>query len=464
MIPQRNLHNHLLKRKTMGYDTVPDIKMPLPGPKAKAAIEADDQYISPSYTRGYPMVIVRGKGLAAEDVDGNVFLDMTAGIAVNTAGHSHPRVVEAIKKAAENFQHMSGTDFYYPAQSELAKQLATHTPGKSEKRVFFCNSGAEAIEGCMKLARWYTKRQWLISFVGGFHGRTYGAMSLASSKAVHRTNFAPLVPSVLHANYPYPYRAAPHLDTPEKVADDCLNYLRETVFKRMVNANEVAAIFVEPIQGEGGYVVPPDNWLPGLRKLCDEHGILLVLDEIQAGMGRTGKFFAHDHWGVEADIIASAKGIAGGLPLGAVIAKKDIMTWPPGTHASTFGGNPIACSAALEIIKLLDEELLANAANVGEHLQSKLTEWAKGCDRVGDVRGKGLMIAVEFVKSRDGKEKDAALRNAVEQAAFKRGMLILGCGDNNIRFCPSLTITKEEADKAVEIFAAAVDDAIKSGA
>ncbi|MCA8913264.1 MAG: acetyl ornithine aminotransferase family protein [Planctomycetes bacterium] len=444
----------------MGYDTVPDIKMPLPGPKARAAIEADDQYISPSYTRGYPMVIVRGDGLAAEDIDGNVFLDMTAGIAVNAAGHSHPRVVKAIKDAAENFQHMSGTDFYYPVQSRLAKMLAEHTPGESQRRVFFCNSGAEAIEGSMKLARWYTKRQWLISFVGAFHGRTYGAMSLACSKAVHRDHFAPLVPSVLHANYPYPYRAAPHLDTPEKVAEDCLRYLNDTVFKRMINPQEVAAIFVEPIQGEGGYVVPPDNWLPGLRELCDKHGILLVMDEIQAGMGRTGKFFAHEHWGVEADIIACAKGVGGGMPLGAVIAKRDIMTWPPGSHASTFGGNPISCSAAVEIIKLLDEELIENAARVGAHLHGKLAEWAKTCDRVGEVRGKGLMLAVEFVKSRDGKEKDPALRNAVEQAAFKRGMLILGCGDNNIRFCPSLIITNEQADKAVELFALAVDDAI----
>ena len=445
----------------MAYNTVPDIKMPLPGPKATVVIEADDQYISPSYTRGYPMVIVRGKGLAAEDIDGNVFLDMTAGIAVNAAGHSHPRVVQAIKDAADNFQHMSGTDFYYPSQSTLAKMLAERTPGGPDRRVFLCNSGTEAIEGCIKLARWKTGRPWLISFIGGFHGRTYGSMSLAASKAVHRTRFGPLLPNVIHANYPYPYRAAPHLDTPEKVGEDCLRYLNDVVFKRLVNADEVAAIFVEAIQGEGGYVVPPDNWLPGLRELCTKHGIMMVLDEIQSGMGRTGKFFAHDHWSVEADIVASAKGIAGGMPLGAVIAKSEIMQWPPGSHASTFGGNPIACSAAVETIKLLDEGLTDNAANVGEYLKGKLGEWAKSCERVGEVRGKGLMLAVEFVKSREGKQKDPDLRNAVEQAAFKRGMLILGCGENSIRFCPSLIITKEEADKAVEIFAASVDDAMK---
>lgn len=445
------------------YSKVPDIKMPLPGPKAKAVIEADDKFISPSYTRGYPMVIVRGQGLAAEDVDGNVFLDMTAGIAVNATGHSHPRIVKAIQDAAANFQHMSGTDFYYPVQSQLAKMLAEHTPGGPDRKVFFCNSGTEAIEACIKLARWKTGRPWLISFIGSFHGRTYGSMSLSASKAVHRTRFAPHIPNVLHANYPYPYRAAPHLDTPEKVADDCLKYLSDTVFKRLVNPDEVAAIFVEPIQGEGGYVVPPDNWLPGLRELCTKHGIMLVLDEIQSGMGRTGKFFAHDHWGIEADIIACAKGIASGMPLGAVIAKSEIMKWPPGTHASTFGGNPIACSAAVETIKLLDEGLVANAATVGEHLKGRLQEWAKGCDRAGEVRGKGLMLAVEFVKSRAGKEKDPALRNAVEQTAFKRGLLILGCGENNIRFCPSLTITREEADKAVELFAAAVSDAMAAG-
>lgn len=446
----------------MGYDKVPDLKMPLPGPKAKAVIELDKQYVSPSYTRGYPLVIKRGEGLAAEDVDGNVFLDLTAGIAVNTAGHSHPRIVKAIKDAVDNFQHMSGTDFYYTAQSTLAEMLAKRTPGESDKRVFFCNSGAEAIEGSMKLARWYTKRPYLISFRGGFHGRTYGAMSLACSKAVHRTNFAPLVAGVIHAHYPYPYRAAPHLDTPEKVAEDCVDYLRKDVFKREVNANEVAAIFVEPVQGEGGYVVPPDNWLPGLRELCDEHGILLVMDEIQAGMGRTGKFFGHDHWGIEADIIACAKGIASGLPLGAIIAKKEIMQWPPGSHASTFGGNPVGCAAAVETIKLLDEGLIENAAEVGAYLKDKLSEWAKGCNRVGEVRGKGLMVGVEIVKSREGKEKDPDLRNAIEYACFHRGLLILGCGQNTVRFCPPLIITREEVDKAIELFAQGVEDAIQA--
>jgi 4-aminobutyrate aminotransferase len=385
---------------------------------------------------------------------------MTAGIAVNATGHSHPRIVKAIQEAAARFTHMSGTDFYYPVQAELARMLSQRTPG-GPHRIFFCNSGTEANEAAIKLARWYTKRPYLMSFRGSFHGRTYGSMSLGCSKAIQRNHFAPLVPSVVHANYPYPYRAAPHLDTPEKVGQEALDYIEQTVFKREVQPEELAAIFVEPIQGEGGYIVPPDNFLPGLRKLCDKHGILLVFDEVQSGMGRTGKFWAHEHFGVEADIITSAKGIASGLPLGAVIAKKDIMTWPPGSHASTFGGNPIACAAAVETVKLLDEELIANTAKVGAHLKSKLEAWAKGNKHAGEVRGKGLMLGVEIIKSKDTKEKDAELRNAIETAAFYRGLLIIGCGENNIRFCSSLVLTTAQADKAVELFAAAVDDAAK---
>ncbi|MCC6466094.1 MAG: acetyl ornithine aminotransferase family protein [Planctomycetes bacterium] len=444
----------------MPYAKVPELKMPLPGPKAKAAIAADHEYISTSYTRGYPFVMARGSGLAAEDIDGNVFLDLTAGIAVNATGHAHPRIVEAVRRAAEQFMHMSGTDFYYPVQAELAKMLAARTQG-GPRRVFFANSGAEANECAMKLARWYTKRPYLISFRGSFHGRTFGAMSLGCSKAIHRNHYAPLVPSVLHANYPYAFRAAPHLDTPEKVGLDALDYIENTILKREVQAEEVAGIFVEPIQGEGGYVVPPDNFLPGLRKLCDKHGILLIFDEVQSGMGRTGKFWAHEHWGVQADIITSAKGIASGLPLGAVIARKEIMTWPPGSHASTFGGNPVACAAAVETLKLLDEGLIQNAADVGKHLLEKLKALAATSNHIGEVRGKGLMVGVEIVKSKAGKEKDGELRNLVEDTAFHRGMLILGCGENTIRFCPSLTISKAEAEKGVELFALALQDAAK---
>jgi 4-aminobutyrate aminotransferase len=263
----------------MTYQNVPELKTSLPGPKAAAAVATDKEFISPSYTRGYPFVMARGSGVAAEDIDGNVFLDMTAGIAVNATGHSHPRIVKAIQEAAARFTHMSGTDFYYPVQAELARMLSQRTPG-GPHRIFFCNSGTEANEAAMKLARWYTKRSYLMSFRGSFHGRTYGSMSLGCSKAIHRNHFAPLVPSVVHANYPYPYRAAPHLDTPEKVGQEALDYIEQTVFKREVQPEELAAIFVEPIQGEGGYIVPPDNFLPGLRKLCDKHGILLVFDEV----------------------------------------------------------------------------------------------------------------------------------------------------------------------------------------
>lgn len=440
------------------YAAYPLIKSALPGPKAKEAIALDTKYVSPSYTRGYPLVIAKGFGLAAEDVDGNVFLDFTAGIAVNATGYCHPAVVKAIKEGAESFQHMSGTDFYYREQSELAKVLAEHTMGGFDRRVFFSNSGTEANECALKLARWYTKRQYVLSFRGSFHGRTYGSMSIGCSKAIHRNHFAPLPAGVVHGNYPYPYRADPHLKTPEAVAEDCLSYIENIVFKKEILPEEVAGIIVEPVQGEGGYVVPPANWLKGLRRICDKHGILLIYDEVQSGMGRTGKFFAHEHWGVAGDIITTAKGIASGLPLGAVIAKKEIMSWPPGSHASTFGGNPIACRAALATIKLLDDELIENARVVGDYFKQRMEELATRHDTIGDVRGLGLMVATEIVKSKAGKERNPELRNKLENAAFERGLLILGCGENTIRFCPPLTVNKAEVDKCVEIY----DDALKA--
>ncbi|MCC6573058.1 MAG: acetyl ornithine aminotransferase family protein [Planctomycetes bacterium] len=441
------------------YPKVPDLKMPLPGPKARAVVALDDKFVSPSYTRSYPMVIERGLGLAAEDVDGNVFLDMTAGIAVNATGFAHPDVVAAIQDAAAQFAHMSGTDFYYAAEAELARVLAEHTYGGVERRVFFSNSGTESIECAIKLARWYTKRPYILSFRGAFHGRTYGSMSVGCSKAIHRNHFAPLVSSVVHGNYPYLYRADPHLKTEEAVVNDCLSYLENVVFAKEVQPEEVAAILVEPVQGEGGYVVPHASWLPGLRKLCDKHGILLVFDEVQSGMGRTGKFFAHEHFNTVGDIICTAKGIASGLPLGAVIAKKEIMSWPPGSHASTFGGNPIACRAALATIKLLDESLIENTREVGAYFKQRLEEFAKTSDVIGDVRGLGLMLAAEFVKSKSSKERNPELRNRVEETAFHRGLLLIGCGANTIRFCPPLVITKSEVDTAMDLFKLALKDA-----
>ncbi len=443
------------------YPQVPLIKTSLPGPKAKAAIALDDQFVSPSYTRGYPFVMHKGLGLAAEDVDGNVFLDFTAGIAVNATGYCHPDIVKAIKDGAEHFQHMSGTDFYYREQSELAKTLAEHTFGGVARRVFFSNSGTESNECAIKLARWYTKRQYILSFRGSFHGRTYGSMSIGCSKAIHRNHFAPLPAGVIHGNYPYPYRADPHLKSDEAVAEDCLSYIENIVFKKEILPEEVAGIIVEPVQGEGGYVVPPQNWLKGLRRICDKHGILLIYDEVQSGMGRTGKFFAHEHWGVIGDIITTAKGIASGLPLGAVIAKKEIMSWPPGSHASTFGGNPIACRAAMATIKLLDDSLIDNAREVGAYFKQRMVELAARHDVIGDVRGLGLMLATEIVKSKATKERNPELRNKLENAAFERGLLILGCGENTIRFCPPLVVTRSEVDKCVEIYDASLKASVK---
>lgn len=443
------------------YAQVPMIKTGLPGPRAQAAIALDEKYVSPSYTRGYPFVMHRGRGLAAEDVDGNVFLDFTAGIAVNATGYCHPEVVKAIKEGAEHFQHMSGTDFYYREQSELARTLAEHTFGGVERRVFFSNSGTEANECALKLARWYTKRQYVLSFRGSFHGRTYGSMSIGCSKAIHRNHFAPLPAGVVHGNYPYAYRADPHLKTPEAVADDCLAYIEHIVFKKEILPEEVAGIIVEPVQGEGGYVVPPANWLPGLRRICDKHGILLIFDEVQSGMGRTGKFFAHEHWGVIGDIVTVAKGIASGLPLGAVIARREVMSWPPGSHASTFGGNPIACRAAQVTIRLLDEGLTENARVVGAYFKQRLEDLARKHDVIGDVRGLGLMVATEIVKSKATRERAPELRNRLELEAFKLGLLILGCGENTIRFCPPLVVTRGEVDRCIELYDAALQNAVK---
>lgn len=419
---------------------VPDIRMPLPGPKAKALIEQDEKFTSPSYTRVYPLAVARGEGCVIEDLDGNLFLDFTAGIAVTATGHCHPRVVAAIQDQAEKLLHMSGTDFYYGPQRELAEKLATIAPGSGAKRVFFTNSGAESIEAAFKLARYHTGRQQMIAFRGAFHGRTMGALSLTGSKALQRRGFQPLVPAVTHIDYDNPYR------NPVDIARSL-----ETLFKTTVPPDEVAAIFVEPIQGEGGYVVPRPEFHQALRRLTQQHGILLVADEVQAGMGRTGKMFAMEHFGVEPDIICLAKGLASGLPLGAIIARAEVMNWPPGSHASTFGGNPLSCVAALETIKLLEEELIENACVVGDYLQAKLRELAAKFAVISDVRGQGLMIGAELVLDRATKEPATKLREELIQACFHRGLLLLGCGANTIRFCPPLVVTKEQCDAAVEI-------------
>ena len=429
----------------------PHIKTPLPGPKAKAIIDRDRAVVSPSYTRGYPLVIDHASGCIVEDVDGNRFLDCAAGIAVNSTGHSHPAVVKAIADQASRFIHMSGTDFYYEPQVRLAEELASIAPFEGGARSFFGNSGAEAIEAAIKLARHATGRPAIIAFLGGFHGRTLGALALTASKTVQRRGFNPFMPAVYHAPYPKTYRCPPGM-TAEQWVSYCLDYIDHELFGQLVSPDEVAAIVVEPIQGEGGYVTAPDAFLHGLRDLTRRHGILLVADEVQSGMGRTGRMFAIEHSGVQPDIVAIAKGIASGLPLGVAVARADLMKWPAGAHASTFGGNPVACAAALATMGLLKSELMANAATVGAHLKSGLEGLMKKRPIIGDVRGRGLMVGVELVRDRATKERAIEERNAVVSAAFDRGLLVLGAGKNSIRFSPPLVLTREQADMAIAIF------------
>jgi 4-aminobutyrate aminotransferase len=442
--------------------TVPQINTALPGPRAQELLARDHEYMSPSYTRIYPLVCARGSGAVIEDVDGNLFLDFTAGIAVTAAGHCHPRVVAAIQDQAAELIHMSGTDFYYRPQIDLAQRLAEVAPGDSPKRVFFTNSGAEALEAALKLARWHTGRSRALAFFGAFHGRTYGAMSLSGSKLVHRRGFSPLVPDIHHVPFPRGCKACfPPSPAPPPTGGggvggggcECVRQIEETVMKRIAPPEEIAAIFVEPIQGEGGYFVSPPGFLAGLRALCDRHGILLVADEVQSGMGRTGKMFAVQHWGVEPDIVCLAKGIASGMPLGAMIARSTVMDWPPGSHASTFGGNPVSCRASLATLELLEQEYIANAAQRGEQLRQGLLRLQPQLPELGEVRGLGLMMAVDLVKDREAGILDPALRDEVVQDAFHKGLLLLGCGESAIRFCPPLCVTAEQVDTALQLLA-----------
>jgi 4-aminobutyrate aminotransferase len=430
---------------------IPSIKTTLPGPEARKVLEKDQKFVSQSYTRVYPLVVKKAKGVWVEDVDSNRFLDFTSGIAVNNTGHCHPRVVEAIHRQAEQLIHMSGSDFYYSLQSDLAAKLSEITPGPKEKRVFFGNSGAEAIEASLKLARYHTKRPRVLAFLGAFHGRTMGALSLTASKVIHERGFSPLVPGVTHVPYAYCYRCPYHQTPYPKCGCACVDWIREDLFKRSIPPEEVAAIFVEPIQGEGGYIVPPMEFHLKLYELAKEFGILFVDDEVQSGMGRTGKMMAIEHWGVVPDIIALAKGIASGMPLGATVSQSEVMDWVPGSHASTFGGNPVSCRAALTTIELLEGGLIENAARLGDHILGKLKEFQKRFHLIGDVRGKGLMIGIELVKDPVTKEKAIEERSEVIQACFKKGLLILGCGENVIRLIPPLMITQREADLALTI-------------
>jgi 4-aminobutyrate aminotransferase len=424
----------------------------LPGPKAKAAVEQDDRLMSPSYTRSYPLVAKRGRGIRIEDVDGNEFMDFAAGIAVNSTGHCHPEVVAAIQKQAAELIHISGTDFYYESMTEFADRLSAVAPMPGPHRFYYGNSGAEAVECALKVARYHTKRQQVISFFGAFHGRTMGALSLTGSKPQQKRRFSPMVPGVTHIRYPYAYRGCSGGPQEEEAFSlGCARFIEEKLFKTVLAPEEVAAIFVEPIQGEGGYVVAPDNFLREIREICDRHGILMVVDEVQSGAGRTGKWWAIEHSGVQPDIVCMAKGIASGMPLGICMTKAEIMDWAPGSHASTFGGNPVAIASALATMDILEREGIANAAKVGGKIKERLEGWKHSHPLVGDVRGRGLMIGIELVLDKETREPAQALRNQVETRCFEKGLLILGCGETSIRLCPPLIVSEEEATVALDI-------------
>jgi len=431
----------------------PKIITALPGPEAKRIIDGDHRYVSPSYTRSYPLVAKQGRGIVVTDVDGNEFFDFSAGIAVTSTGHCHPAVVAAIQKQAAELIHMSGTDFYYESLVTLAERLSKIAPMPGPHKCYYGNSGAEAVECALKLARYHTKRQNVIAFFGAFHGRTMGALSLTASKPQQKRRFGPLVPGVTHIRYPDVYRGG---SGGPQDADDfalgCARYIEEKLFKTILAPEEVAAIFVEPVQGEGGYVVAPTVFMQELRRICDRHGILLVADEVQSGMGRTGKWWAIEHTGVKPDIVCSAKGIASGMPLGVTISKAEIMDWVPGSHASTFGGNPVSIAAALATLDVIEKEnLLENSTQVGTHILKRLSAWPKRHKIVGDVRGRGLMIGVEIVKDQQTREHAAEERDQIVELAFERGVLFLGCGPSTIRIAPGLVVTKDEADVAIDV-------------
>ena len=441
---------------------LPHIATELPGPRARTIIERDARVVSPSYTRCYPLVCEKGEGAMIEDVDGNRFLDFNAGIAVVATGHCHPRVVDAIRNQAARLIHMSGTDFYYEEMAALAEKLAEIAPGDAPRRVSFGNSGAEAMEGSIKLARYATGRDKIIAFYGSFHGRTMGALSLTSRKAVQRAGFGPLLPGVLHAPYPYCYRC-PYGKEPDTCAVECVQFIENTLLKTVAPAGEVAAIAIEPVQGEGGYIVPPKKFFDELTRVAEQNGILLIFDEVQSGMGRTGKMWASQHFDAVPDIMAVAKGIASGMPLGATVARADLMTWPPGAHASTFGGNPVACAAALVTIALLEEELVANAARMGAYLMDCMSDWPARFPVVGDVRGLGLMIGVELVRNQATKVPAPGMRDQVLDLAFSRGLLALGAGDSTVRICPPLVVTRDQCDFAIETLEQCLKEVIAKG-
>lgn len=430
----------------------PKLKTALPGPLAKKVVADDDRVISPSYTRSYPMVAKSGRGIRVTDVDGNEFLDFAAGIAVTSTGHCHPEVVKAIQDQAAELIHMSGTDFYYDHMIKLADRLSAIAPMPGPHRFYYGNSGAEAVECAIKVARYHTGRQNIIAFFGAFHGRTMGALSLTASKPQQKRRFAPLVPGVHHVPYPYAYRnCTGTAKEQEEYALSCARYIEEKLFKTILPPEEVAAIILEPIQGEGGYVVAPGNFLKEVRRICDKHGILLIADEVQSGVGRTGKWWAIEHSGVQPDIVCIAKGIASGMPLGVCMTRAEVMNWVPGSHASTYGGNPVCIASALATLDIIEREALSNASQVGAKMIDRLKGWVAKHPHVGDVRGRGLMIGIEIVKDQETREAAGDLRDRIVELAFERGLLILGCGATSIRLCPPLVVSQQEADVALDI-------------
>ena len=431
---------------------VPNIKTELPGPNAQRIIADDALLMSPSYTRSYPLVVKRGSGATIEDVDGNLFLDFSAGIAVTSTGHCHPEVISAVQRQAAQLIHMSGTDFYYPQMTEVAKRLSAVAPMPGPHKFYYGNSGAEAVECAIKLARYHTKRPNIIAFYGAFHGRTMGALSLTASKPQQKRRFAPMMPGVTHVPYPNVYRnCSADSAEQEAYALSCARFIEEKLFRTMLPPEEVAAIVLEPIQGEGGYIVAPTIFLQEIRRICTRHGILMVVDEVQSGAGRTGKWFAVQHAGVEPDIVTMAKGIASGMPLGVCMSRAEIMDWVPGSHASTFGGNPVCLAAAMATIKILEREAIANAGTVGEYMLHRMASWTHKHGMVGDVRGRGLMIGVEIVSDQERKTPAPVERDQLIQLAFERGLLLLGAGESTIRLTPPLIITTKQADVAMDI-------------
>lgn len=448
-----------MSSSTMAPSKRPEIKTALPGPKGLEIIKADAQFVTPSYPRpSFKLVAERAQGVWVEDVDGNVFLDCNAGVAVCSTGHCHPEVVAAIQKQAAELIHMCGTDYFYRHMPQLAQKLDEIVPVPSPTRTHFANSGTEAVETALKLAMHATGREKFIAFFNSFHGRTLGSLSLTSSKVAQRRGFKRQALDVVHVPYPNEFR------NPFNAADcgdggagqGALTWIEERLFKTTTPPEEVAGIVVEVVQGEGGYVPAPRNFLEGLRRICDQHGIMLIVDEVQSGMGRTGKMFASDHYDLKPDIVCIAKGIGSGLPIGVCVARADLMDWKPGAHASTFGGNPVCIAAALKTIELLESDLVRNSAEVGEYLKAELQKVMRKYDCIGDVRGLGMMIGVEFVEDRTSNKPAPELRDRVEVACFDRGLVILGAGANTIRWSPPLVLTKENVDVAVEIFDEAI--------